>query len=156
MDVKDAIRESYLAQGFTEEQLEQLYAIAELHAYSDGEPILRQFDENKDLLILASGRANILTVIGEPIGVVKAGMPLGEMSFLDDKPRSVSVVSSGPSEAVILPAEALRQILRDRPDIMLIALLNISRVLCARLRTANNNIAALMALDETEAASVRG
>ncbi len=156
MNVRDAIRESYLAQGFTEEQLEQLYVIAELRSFADGQPILRQFDQNQDLLILASGRANILTVIGEPIGVVRAGMPLGEMSFLDDKPRSVSVVSSGPSEAVILPAEPLRQILRDRPDIMLTALLNISRVLCARLRSANNNIAALMAVDETETAAIRG
>jgi CRP-like cAMP-binding protein len=156
MNVKDAIRESYLAQGFTEEQLEQLYVIAELRSFGDGEPILRQFDHNKDLYILASGRANILTVIGEPIGVVKAGMPLGEMSFLDDKPRSVSVVSSGPSEAVILPADPLRQILRDRPDIMLTALLNISRVLCARLRAANNNIAALMAVDESDTSANRG
>lgn len=156
MNVKDAIRESYLAQGFTEEQLEKLYAIALRRSYADGEPILRQFDDNKDLLILASGQASILTVIGEPIGVVKAGMPLGEMSFLDDKPRSVSVVSSGPCEAVILPAEPLRQILRDRPDIMLSALLNISRVLCARLRAANNNIAALLALDDSETAIIRG
>lgn len=156
MNMKDAIRESYLAQGFSEEQLEQLYSIAQLRAFNDGEPLLRQFDDNKDMLILASGRANILTVIGEPIGVVKAGMPLGEMSFLDDKPRSVSVVSSGRSEAVILPAEPLRAILRDRPDIALAALINLSRVLCARLRAANNNLAALMAIEENETATVRG
>jgi CRP-like cAMP-binding protein len=156
MNVQDAIRESYLAQGFSDEQLGQLFAIAEMRSYEDGEPILRQFDEAQDLLILASGRANILTVIGEPIGVVKPGMPLGEISFLDNKPRSVSVVSSGPSEAVVLPAAPLRQILQDRPDIALRALLNISRVLCARLRAANNNIAALLAIDESEATLSRG
>ncbi|AIE86939.1 regulatory subunit of cAMP-dependent protein kinase [Fimbriimonas ginsengisoli Gsoil 348] len=156
MNVQDAIRESYLAQGFTEEQLEQLYAIAEERSYVDGEPILRQFDDSQDLLILASGRANILTVIGEPIGVVKPGMPLGEISFLDSKPRSVSVVSSGPSDAVVLPAGPLRKILQERPDIALRALLNISRVLCARLRAANNNIAALMAIDESETSLSRG
>jgi len=155
MNLKDAIRESYLAQGFTEEQLEQLYTIAELRSYSDGEPLLRQFEDNKDMLILASGRANILTLVGEPIGVIKAGMPIGEMSFLDDKPRSVSVVSSGRSEAVVLPAQPLRDILRERPDIALTALINISRVLCARLRAANNNLAALMAVEESDAIAIR-
>ena len=155
MDVKDAIRESYLAQGFTEEQLEQLYSIARTRSYNDGEPLLRQFDDNKDMLILASGRAHILTLIGEPIGVVKAGMPLGEMSFLDDKPRSVSVVSSGRCEAVVFPAEPLREVLRERPDIALTALINISRVLCARLRAADNHLAALMAVEELEPAAAR-
>ncbi len=156
MNVQDAIRQSYLAQGLSEEQLEQLYAIAEQRSFGAGEPILRQYDNAQDLLILASGRATILTVIGEPIGVVKPGMPLGEISFLDNKPRSVSVVSQGGSEVVVLPAGPLRKILQDRPDIAVRALLNISRVLCSRLRAANNNIAALMAIDESEASLIRG
>lgn len=156
MNVEDAIRDSYLARGLEEEQLQQLFAIAEIRTYSDGEPIVRQFDNTKDLLILASGRANILTVVGEPIGSIKPGMPVGEMSFLDDKPRSVSVVSCGTSEVVVLPAEPLRGIFTNRPDIALQAVLNISRILCARLRAANNNIAALMAIDESESVLSRG
>jgi CRP-like cAMP-binding protein len=138
-----------------DEQLEVLNGIAESRSYRDGEPILMQFDINKDLYILASGRANILTGIGEPIGVIKPGMPVGEMAFLDDKPRSVSIVSVGPSDAIILPSGPLWRILQDREDIAVKALLNISRVLCARLRSANNNIAALMAIDESEATQIR-
>lgn len=156
MNVQDAIRESYLAQGLTEEQLRLLDGIAEVRCYEDGEPILRQFDASQDLLILASGRASILTVIGESIGVVKPGMPLGEISFLDGKPRSVSVVSDGASEVVVLPAGPMRRILQENPDISIQTLLNISRVLCARLRAANNNIAALMAIDESDTALSRG
>lgn len=156
MTVEDAIRDSYLAKGLSEEQLQALFAIAQIKTFAEGEPIVRQFDNTKDLLILASGRANILTVVGEPIGSIKPGMPVGEMSFLDDKPRSVSVVSSGTSEVVVLPAEPLRKIFEDRPDIALQAVLNISRILCARLRAANNNIAALMAIDESDALLARG
>ena len=155
MDIKVAIRESYLAKGLDEEQLEPFYAMAEYRAYEDGEVILQQFDLNKDLYILASGQAHITTGVGEPIGVIKAGMPIGEMAFLDDRPRSVSVISAGPSEAVFLPAGPLRQLLHDRDDIALKTLVNISRVLCARLRSANNNIAALMAIDESEVHPIR-
>lgn len=149
MNIRKAIRESYLASGLVEEQLELLYEIAELRTFEDGEAILTQYDENMDLYILASGRANIVTLLGEPIGLVKAGMPIGEMAFLDGKPRSVSVISVGKSEAVILAAEPLRRILKEREDIALQALLNLSKVLCSRLRSANNNIAALMAIDES-------
>ena len=33
MDLKDAIRESYVAQGFSDDELELLYGIAELRSY---------------------------------------------------------------------------------------------------------------------------
>jgi CRP-like cAMP-binding protein len=153
MSLEEAIRLSYLAQGFGPEQLEALFAVAEWRTYQDGDVILRQFDESRDLYILANGRAHIITVVGEPIGVVKPGMPIGEISFLDGRPRSVSVISVGPSEAVRLPFEPSSAILREHPEIELQLLRNISRVLCARLRSANNNIAALMAIDESETAT---
>jgi len=156
MNIRDAIRESYLAREFSEEQLDQLVAIAEVRTFADGEPILRQFEQNQDVFILASGRAEILTVIGDTIGTVRPGMPLGEMSFLDGRPRSVSVLSEGDSEVVVLPADTFRKILDDRPDIELTTLRNMSVVLCERLRAANNNIAAFMALDDNESLAVRG
>jgi CRP-like cAMP-binding protein len=152
MSLEEAIKGSYLAQGFTDEQLEALYRIAEWRTYEDSDVILRQFDDSKDLYVLSSGRAHIITVVGEPIGIVKAGMPLGEISFLDGRPRSVSVVSVGPSEAVVIPYAKAWHVLREHPDMELALLRNISRLLCARIRTANNNIAALMAIDESEAA----
>jgi CRP/FNR family cyclic AMP-dependent transcriptional regulator len=152
MSVEDAIKDSYIAQGLSEQQLRKLYGIAHFRTYSDGETMLRQFDTCQDLMILASGKAQIMAVVGEPIGQVRAGMPLGEISFIDDRPRSVSVVSMGVSEAVVLPAEDLRAVLDENPDMEIILLRNLSRVLCARLRSANNNIAALMAIDESDAA----
>lgn len=150
MELREAIRHSYVAQGLTDAQLEQIYAIAEMRRYEDGEALTQQSDTTRDLLILATGRANVLTITGEVIGVVRPGMPIGEISFIDDKPRSVSVVCTGGCEAVVLPADRLWTILRDQPDIALRALLNISRVLCARLRSANRNIAALMAVEESD------
>ena len=150
MDLKDAIRSSYLAHGLSEAQLESLYALAEWRSFKSGKEILRQFDESRDLMILASGLAHILTVVGEPIGLIKPGMPMGEISFLDSKPRSGTVVAIEPCEIVVFKAEPLMQLLLSSPEMAARCLWNISRVLCARLRTANQNLAALMALDESE------
>ncbi len=150
MSLEEAVKNSYLAQGFSNDDLQALYGIAECQSFDDGDVILRQFDETKDLYILASGRAHIVTVVGDPIGVIKPGMPVGEISFLDGRPRSVSVVAVGPTEAVAIPYEKAWEMLRSRPEMELALMRNISRLLCARMRSANNNIAALMAIDESE------
>lgn len=150
MDLKQAIRDSYLAQGLTEEQLEKFYAIADVRSFADGELLLEQDNDEHDLIVVIQGRAVILSITEEPIGYVRQGMPIGEISFLDGKPRSVSVRSVGDSQAVFLDYDAFWRLLRENQDIAFHTLLNMSRVLCARLRSANRNLAALMALDEVE------
>jgi len=150
MQLKEAIQSSYLAQGLTAPQLESLYALAQWQSYETGAEIISQFDDSRDLMILASGVAHITTVVGEPIGLVKPGMPMGEISFLDGKTRSGTVIAKEPCEVVLFEGERLLQLLAESPEMTVCCLKNISRVLCARLRTANQNLAALMALDESE------
>jgi len=150
MDLKEAIRSSYLAHGLTATQLESLYALAQWQSFDVGVEIIPQFEDSRDLMILASGIAHITTVVGEPIGLIKPGMPMGEISFLDGKPRSGTVVAKERCDVVVFEAEPLLDLLASSPDMMACCLKNISRVLCARLRTANQNLAALMALDESE------
>jgi len=155
VDLKEAIRSSYLAQGMTEPQLESLYAIAQWRSFEAGEEILRQFDDSRDMMVLASGIAHILTVVGEPIGFIKPGMPLGEISFLDGKTRSGTVVAKEPCNVVVFAADQLLELLNASPEMSARFLWNLSRVLCARLRIANQNLAALMALDEAEFTSAK-
>lgn len=150
MDVLEAIRSSYLSSGLTDEQLRKLAGVAVSAVYQDGEEILTQDDISRDLYILAKGTAHIVGVTGEVIGVVRPGMPIGEVSFIDGRPRSVTVVSHQDSVAVILPYEPLWALLQEDRELALRALVNLSRVLCARLRATNKDLAALMAIEEAE------
>ncbi len=151
--IETAIRNSYLAQGMSEEQLALIYEIAQSQCFDKGETIVRQFDSQRDLMILASGSADILTVVGEPIGVLQPHMPFGEVSLIDDKPRSATIVASERCEVVILPAEQLLELLQARMDIANRALVNLCRVLCSRLRSANLHLAAMMAIEEATSAA---
>jgi len=155
MEMKEAVRLSYLARGLTDSQLESLYALAECRTYEAGAVIIPEFDESRDLMILASGIGHIITVVGEPIALIKPGMPMGEISFLDGKPRSGTVVAVEKCTVVVFAAEPLLKLLADSPDMTAQCLKNISRVLCARLRIANQNLAALMAVDESESGLFR-
>lgn len=151
--IERAIRGSYLAQGFSERQFLAVTSIAQELTFLDGENILQQFDHNRDLFILVEGHAQILTMIGDAIGIIREGMPIGEISFLDGKPRSVSVVSVGQSLVARLPHDEMKALLEADPSIERMFLRNISSVLCARLRSANNNIAALLAIEECASAA---
>jgi len=146
--IETAIRNSYLAEGMSEEQLTPLYRLAHSECFEAGETIVLQFDTQYDLMILASGSADILTVVGEPIGLLKPHMPFGEVSLIDEKPRSATIVARERCEVVVLPASSLMSLLVERPDIANRALVNLCRVLCARLRSANLQLAAMMAMEE--------
>ncbi len=146
--IRDTIRNSYLAEGLDEEQLDRLTPLATVKCFEAGQVILSQFETTKYLLILREGRATVSTVLGEPIAYVSAGMPIGEVSLFDDKPRSATVTADADCEVLVIEAEALMNLLRARCDIALRALTNLSRVLCGRLRSANLQLAAMMAVEE--------
>lgn len=148
-DLKEAIRSSYLAQGLSEDQLARFEALASLRNYDSGDKIVEQFDSSRDLMILSEGLAEIRNVVGESIGVIKPGMPIGEVSFIDGRPRSGTVIALKPSRVVVLPSEPLMDLLTSSPEIASRCLWNVCQILCARLRITNQHLAALMALEET-------
>ena len=69
------------------------------------------------------------------LGTVGPGNVLGEMSLLDDLPRSANVTAVGDVTALLLPVWEFRTTLRDHPDIALRLLATLSR----RLRKAESS-----------------
>ncbi len=150
MKISDAIRTSYLAAGLAAEHLDFLASIGEVIEFAAGEEITRQFEPARDLMILCRGSARIHGVLGEPIGWIKSGMPIGEVSFLDGRPRSGTVVAQDACTVLVLPAEPLLARMTQSPDFSSVILWNMCQVLCSRLRATNQHLEALMALDEQE------
>ena len=148
MDVKNIIASSYLAEGFSDEFIEKVATISEVRNFHNGEYIVHEDDESADLMILAEGTAEIVRITGDTIAYIKPGMPFGEVSFLDRKRRSSSVVAKDECKVLNIPEEPLRALLRAEPEMAVRALINLSSLLCERLRKANQQIAALNAIEE--------
>jgi CRP-like cAMP-binding protein len=148
MDLRNIIAGSYLAEGFTEEFVEKITGISEIRYYKQGEYIVKEDDPSADLMILAEGTAEILTVTGDAIAYIKPNMPFGEVAFLDHKRRSSSVVAEEDCKVVYIPEQPMRELLRAEPEMAVRALINLSSLLCDRLRKANQQIAALNAIEE--------
>lgn len=142
MDINTALQNNYLMQGLNVAQIAQIAAISTVKDFSGGDTLVRQFAKDADLLIVLQGTAKIKTFSGEEIAQAGPGSVIGEMSLIDDKPRSATVTAAGAVRAASIPNEAIWRVMNDEPEIAKIILLNISRILTARLRAAN------VALDE--------
>ncbi|HEV7126595.1 MAG TPA: cyclic nucleotide-binding domain-containing protein [Ktedonobacterales bacterium] len=106
--------------------------------YPAGAPLLRQGDTGVGLFVIVSGRVRVTQHQHggdeQELATLGSGEVLGEMSLLDDLPRSASAMALEPTQALVLPVWDFRAILRDNPDIG-IGLLS---VLSRRLRGAEN------------------
>ncbi len=149
LDLRGAIAKSYLAKGLSESFIDRLVSISEVRVIPEGESIVRADEETFDLMLLVEGEGRILTITDEFLGTIRAGMPFGEIAFLDHKPRSSAVVAGLEATVILWPEEKLRDLMAEDPASAAIALHNLCRVLCERLRRANQQIAALLAVEES-------
>jgi len=146
--VRAAIANSYLADGLDANAIDHLATLGVRRRYEAGEIIVKQDEPEEHLLIMAEGRAEISTFMDEPLYYLRPGMPFGEVALIDEKPRSANVKAQEPSECVLLPAQQLRDLMYAHPALGLIVLRNLARVLCSRVRASNQQIAALLTLEE--------
>jgi CRP/FNR family transcriptional regulator, cyclic AMP receptor protein len=147
-EIMRAIAGSSLADGLDDQALTLIARLGVLRRYEAGDTIVRQDEVGEHLLVLAKGRAEITTYLDEPLYYLRPGMLFGEVALIDEKPRSATVRAQEDSEVVLLPADSLRALIFGTPAVGVIVLRNVANVLCSRLRAANQQIAALLTIEE--------
>ena len=133
----DAIRTSYIFSGLTTEQADKVAALAEQRVFEGGTQLVRQFAKDSDIMVLVEGRARVNTFSGHLIAELGVGSALGEMSLVDDKPRSATVVAMGHVVAAVVPRQPLWELMQSDAEIGRQVILNIARIMTERLRRAN-------------------
>ncbi len=147
MQIDEAIRQS-LGRGLSEDELAKVVELAQPQTFPGGDLIVRQFDRNSDLIIILEGRAQIRTFREELICEVGPGSIIGEMSLVDEQPRSANVRAVGSAECAVIHAGKLHNLLRENPTMASIVFKNIATTLCSRLRVANIHLDGLMGREQ--------
>jgi CRP/FNR family cyclic AMP-dependent transcriptional regulator len=138
---EDTLARVELFAGLEKKDLQLLAGTCREREYSAGSTLIKQGDTGVGLYIITSGTVHI-TKETDPdkaetdLGTVGPGNVLGEMSLLDDLPRSASVIAVSDVTALLLPVWEFRATIRNNPDIALRLLSTLSR----RLRKAESNI----------------
>ena len=124
-----------------------LAACMKPRAYGTGEVIVGQEDAGDSLFLLTAGRVKVV-LYGDSgreviLSILKPGEIFGEMSLLDNQPRSASVMAVEASQALVLERAAFVRHLHDHPNTALAVMRELSR----RLRQADRVIGNLALLD---------
>jgi len=131
----------------TPEQMHSLSAMIMRRDASRGSAVMHEGDAGDCLYVVLSGRLKVM--VGEADGketilsIIGPGEFFGEMSLIDDNPRSASVVAIEPCEMLALTRRDFRKCLVENT----LLAMAVMRVLVRRLREADRKIGSLAMLD---------
>lgn len=86
--------------------------------------------------IVMHGSLSVIRAEHDVIGHLGAGDVFGEMSLLDDEPRSATLVADEQTEVALLSRGQFRTQIRENPDIAL----KLMKILSGRLREARGSV----------------
>jgi CRP/FNR family cyclic AMP-dependent transcriptional regulator len=137
---EDTLARVDLFAGLDKKDLQVLTNACQERTYKAGSTLIKQGDTGVGLYVIISGTVHI-TQANNPdkaevdLGTAGPGSVLGEMSLLDDLPRSATITAVTDVTALLLPVWEFRTTLRNHPDIAL----RLLSVLSHRLRKAESH-----------------
>lgn len=110
--------------------------------------IINEGDPAGPLFIILSGKVRVFLDSEEgksvTLGIQKSGSYFGELSLLDDQPRSASIITLEPTVCALIPKQAFVNWLQAHPED---AALGVMRGLTRRIRTLTDNVRGLALYD---------
>ncbi len=136
----DRLRNIPLFHDLPDGDLKDLAQKAIERSYAAGEALVRRGETGDALFLIVDGAVKIVSenAQGEELVLNQCGPgeTIGEMSLLDQSPRSASVVALAPTRALELSRTAFTETLNQRPELSLLLIRSIS----SRLRFATTYI----------------
>lgn len=121
----------------TEQERTDLHRVGHRRQVRGGAPIFIEGTRSDNVIIVLAGRVKVFSTARDGTESVLAirgpGALLGELSAIDEAPRSASVTALEPVELLTVGANEFTAFLRDRPRLMWLLV----RMLTARLRDAD-------------------
>ncbi len=128
-------------------EIEHLAEVTREKMYPKGSVILFEDDPGDSLFIVHSGRVKVV-LVGEDgreviLGVLGVGEYFGELSLIDNQPRSAHVIAMEDASLLVLRRDDFQRRVEASPAVAWSMLLELSR----RLRRADGKIGGLVLLD---------
>ena len=147
MSAADVLKRVPLFNDLSEAELDRFAEVTREREYPRNSVILFEDDPGDALYIVSAGQVKVV-LIGEDgreviLSVLGDGDFFGEMSLIDDEPRSAHVIAMKDSHLLVLRRDDFQAQLQQHPSVAL----KLLRVLVQRLRRADQKIGSLVLLD---------
>jgi CRP/FNR family cyclic AMP-dependent transcriptional regulator len=148
-DVPSAEREAQLAKvpffdGLTPEALAMIANVTTEENLAYGSKLFQYGDPGDKLYIILEGKVRIYREVGgmgeEALAVLGAGEVFGEMSLLDESPRSAGALAHERCRLLVITKDAFDDLLFLHKDLAYEVLWSCVRMLATRLRETNDKL----------------
>jgi CRP/FNR family transcriptional regulator, cyclic AMP receptor protein len=133
---RQAGRDTLLA-ALPEENAEEVFALGKPKRFRKGETLFQQGDAGDCAYLILSGavKISIVSAAGREIvfAYLSVGDLVGDISVLDECPRTASATAAEPVDALVIHGADLQRQMADSPELSHAVI----RFLCARLRATN-------------------
>lgn len=141
-----------IAEGLNEEERSQLTQITERHLYEEGEIVVREGDESRDLFALKSGRVEVTKMDAgaqeRQLALLEPDTVFGEIGYVLGTPRSATVRAVRGSELLCVDGGAAKT-LRDAGKLVAYKVEhNLFRMLAERQSDLNAELLDFMGREE--------
>lgn len=140
------LKSVFLFHGLNEAQLSIVANNLVARNIETNKVFIEQDSFSDEVYIISQGAVKVyrLTEDGEEVSlaILGVGDVVGEMSLLDDEPRSANVETLQPTTLLALSKQSFREILRQYPDIAL----NLLAALSRRVRITNEHLESVLLL----------
>ncbi|MDR3689195.1 MAG: cyclic nucleotide-binding domain-containing protein [Fimbriimonas sp.] len=136
----EMFKQNYLVVGLSDEDIAKVAELAKLEVVSRGHEIVKLGARDPDLYIILDGIAMVYRKGGALLGERGPCSVIGEISLVDNQPRSAYVISKASLTYAHIDGRVLRQFMYQNKEIGFIMLSNLARVLSMRLREASETI----------------
>jgi len=141
----DVLQNKSVFFGLGDEQLRKIAAVAYQVAYDKGTVLFREGDSGDALFIVEAGAVDLYQKREEDGGVKLATLPvgavMGEVTLVHIEPRSATAIAAvEETEVVVLKNIDLAALFNEDRELLVVILLNITRILSKRLRNADQRL----------------
>lgn len=123
------LREQHFFADFTDQELETLSSIVKHKDFNLGETVFKEGEDGQSLFLIREGEVKACKMApdGElfTLTIMKDGEIFGEMSFLDGRPRSATIVAISDLQTIIIDKNDFETLVDDHPRIIYKMLKNI-------------------------------
>ncbi len=126
----DALKKAPLFEGLSRKELEDLARLADDLEVPAGKVLTRQGDTGREFFVLMDGQVEVVRD-GEVLNTSGPGDFIGEISILEDMPRTATVTAKTPVRLFVLTAQSFRSFVEQQPDVENKVLRTLARRLAA-------------------------
>jgi CRP-like cAMP-binding protein len=136
--MKDLLTKIDFFSGLDDKTLKRVADACLMRTFTRNETIVRQGEMGLGLYVISKGRVKIESAKSGLLAELGVEQFFGEMSIVDNKPRSATVTCTEDTECLLLTRDSFVKLMGKYPEIPI----RLTRVLAERLRVANEKLAA--------------